>query len=162
MTLAFLVLVEAALFVVTMVLANIERTRVPGEYAGTGFHLLLLPVIVGVPAALAGQASGFLWVACDVIASTGLIWASRDASGTGTPIYNAVRMAGHLFAGVWIAAVSWRLGGAGLAVGWALAAGFAIYTLAAGRLPAKVLALPGLLMAAWLLLLARHAQAAGL
>ena len=155
--LAILLAVETVLFVATMVLANREGTRIAGEYLGTAFHLLLLPVVAAFPSGFVGQGAGVAWVVCDVVAGVGLIWTARPQPGVGRPLFDAVRMAGHLFAAVWIALVSIRLGGAALPVGVLLALGFAVYTLAAGRLPQKALAAPGLLMVAWLVLLARHA-----
>lgn len=158
--LAALLVVETVLFVLTMGLANATRTRVAGEYVGTGFHLLLLAVVAALPIGTVGQGAGLAWVVCDVVASTGLIWKARDQTESRTAIFTPVRMAGHLFAAVWVALVSAALGGAALPVGAALAFGFAVFTLAAGRLPSKVLALPGLLMVVWLLLLAAHFHAA--
>ncbi len=155
-----LALALTVLFVLTMALANRDGTRVAGEYVGTGFHLLLLPIIAALPIGTVWQGAGLAWVVCDVVASTGLIWTARGQAEVGTALFTPVRMAGHLFAAVWIALVSATLGTVALVVGLALALGFAVYTLAAGRLPQKVLAVPGLLMVAWLLLLAAHFQAA--
>ena len=151
--LASLLLLATALFVATMALARNKERPAPGEYVGTLFHLLLLPVVAGVPAAAAGQASGYLWIACDVVASIGMVW-SRDRVASATPVFLPVRMAGHLFAAIWVASVSVHLGCAGMTVGALLALGFAGYTLAGGRLPEKALAVPGALMVTWLLLLA--------
>lgn len=148
---------ETLLFVLTMALANREKTRLAGEYAGIAFHLLLLSVISSFPSGVAGQGSGIGWVVCDVVASVGLLWTARDQADVGRVVFKAVRMAGHLFAAVWITLVSVHLGGAALIVGAALALGFAIYTLAAGRLNEKTLAAPGLLLIIWFVLLARHA-----
>lgn len=154
--LAPLAIVETLLFALTMVLANRPTSRLAGEYAGTAFHLLLLPIIGALPTAPVGQAVGVAWVACDVVAGIGLIWTAAQHPDVGTAIFTAVRMAGHLFAAIWIALASVALGPLGLIVGIALAFGFAAYTLAAGRLPEKVLAVPGVLMIVWLLLIARH------
>lgn len=158
--LALLLVVETALFVLTMALAARNRTRVAGEYVGTGFHLLLLPVIAALPVGTIGQGAGLAWVVCDVVAGMGLIWTARGPAELATAVFAPIRMAGHLFAAVWIALVSRWLGGAALPVGAALALGFSAYTLAAGRLPPKALALPGVLLIAWLLLLAAHFHAA--
>lgn len=158
--LALLLVVETVLFVLTMAMAASDKTRVAGEYVGTGFHLLLLPVIAALPIGTVGQGAGLAWVVCDVVASTGLIWTARGQAESGAGIFTPVRMAGHLFAGVWVALVSLALGGAVLPVGVALALGFAVYTLAAGRLPQKALALPGVLMVAWLLIIAVHFHSA--
>ena len=158
--LALLLVAETVLFVLTMALANRDTTRVVGEYVGTGFHVLLLPVIAALPIGTVGQGAGLAWVVCDVVASTGLIWTARDQAEIGTAVFTPVRMAGHLFAAAWVALVSATLGTLELVVGLALALGFAAYTLAAGRLPQKALALPGVLMVAWLLMLAAHFHAA--
>ncbi len=155
-TLMTLLVIEALLFALTMGLAGTKRHPVPGEYVGTAFHLLLLPVVAALPAVPSGQAAGFLWVACDVVASTGLIWSSRSQAGPMEATYTPIRMAGHLFAAIWIALVSIHLNAFGALTGFALAFCFAAYTLAAGRIPEKALAAPGLLMFAWLLLLAFH------
>lgn len=151
--LTVLLVVEAVLFALTMGLAGTKKHSVLGEYVGTAFHLLLLPVVAALPVLLAGQAAGFLWVACDVVAGTGLIWSSRSQTGPAEATYTPIRMAGHLFAAIWIALVSIHLGAIGTVIGFALAFLFAAYTLAAGRIPEKALAAPGLLMFAWLLLL---------
>lgn len=154
--LALLALMEAVLFVATIGLANARRTKLAAEYVGTAFHLLLLPIIAALPLAPIWQATGLAWVVCDIIASIGMLWTARWDNEAAERVFNAIRMAGHLFAGIWIACASIRLGPAGLVVGGLLALSFVIYTLAAGRLPEKALAVPGVLMAGWLLLLAHH------
>lgn len=105
-----------------------------------------------------GQAAGFIWVACDVMTSTVTIWNSRNHANDPGSLFLPVRMAGHLFAALWITSVSLRLNPIGTVLGIALALGFAGYSLAGGRLSEKFLAMPGLLMVAWLLLLAWHAH----
>ena len=157
-SLALLLLIEASLFLLTMGLALNERTQIVGEYVGIAFHLLLMPVIVGFPIAQVGQAAGLLWIACDVIASTGNIWNSRTCSANSTSVFLPIRMAGHLFAALWIVYLSLQLPALGLAVGVALALGFAGYTLAGGRISQKALGGPALLLFAWLLLLARDVR----
>ena len=154
--LVILLAAEIVLFLATMALANREKTRVAGEYVGIAFHLLLLPIVAAFPGGVAGQGSGVAWVVCDVVASVTMIWTVRAHAEIGQAIANAIRMAGHLFAAVWVALVSVALGGAAMPVGVVLALGFAAYTLAAGRMPQKALAVPGLLLVAWLALLARH------
>lgn len=149
--LAPLLLIETVLFVATIVLARRKERPVPSEYVGTLFHLLLLPVVAVVPADMIGRASGFIWIACDVVAGTGVIWTRQESTAPG---YLPVRMAGHLFAAIWVASVSLHLGWAGEIVGFLLALGFAAHTLAGGRLPESALAIPGGLMVLWLLLLA--------
>lgn len=155
--LALLLTCEALLFVLTMSFASSKRFALAGEYVGTGFHLLLMPVIFLLTAPLVGIAAGFLWVACDVIASTGLIW-NRASPGINPAVFTPIRMAGHLFAGIWIAAVSLQLDVLSVSLGFLLAVSFATYTLAGGRLPDKFLAAPGLLMLIWLLLLSWRAH----
>lgn len=152
-----LLLCEAALFVLTMGLASNQRSATAGEYVGTGFHLLLMPVISMLTAPMAGIAAGFLWVTCDVIASTGLIW-NRGSSGTNPIVFTPIRMAGHLFAAIWIAAVSSQLDVFVTSIGFVLALSFAAYSLAGGRLSDKFLVFPGLLMLIWLLLLTWRAH----
>ena len=146
-----LLVVDALLFALTMGLAGTGKHPVVGEYVGTAFHLLLLPVVAALPTLPAG----LLWVGCDVVAGTGLIWSSRHA-GFAAATYTPIRMAGHLFAAIWVALVSLHLGAIGVFVGFALAFSFAAYTLAAGHIPEKALAAPGLLMFMWLLLLSFH------
>ena len=155
--LGLLLMLEAFLFVLTMGLAPNQRSAAAGEYIGTGFHLLLMPVISMLAAPFVGIAAGFIWVTCDVIASTGLIW-NRGSSATSRVVLTPTRMAGHLFAAIWIASVSMQLNIFGLSIGFALALSFAAYTLAGGRLPDKFLAAPGVLMLTWLLLLSWRAH----
>lgn len=157
--LAALLVIETVLFALTMVLASRERTRVIGEYVGVVFHLLLLPVVAHLADPIVVQGAGLAWVVCDVVASIGLIWASPGQAETSQTAFTAVRLAGHLFAGVWIASASLPVGPVTSIVGFALALSFAAYTLAAGRLPQKALAVPGVLLAVWLLLLAWHFHA---
>lgn len=152
--LAILIVAEAFLFMLTMGLAASKRTALLGEYVGTAFHLLLLAIIANVLASVVGLASGFFWVVCDVIASTGLIWDQRRRPHGPASTWLSIRMAGHLFAAIWVVSVSLQLGTTGIVIGIALAFGFAGYTLAGGRLPEKALAVPGVLMMTWLLLLA--------
>ena len=158
--LALLLGVETVLYAATMALVARDRTRGAGEYAGTLFHLLLLPVVAVLSAAAAGQAAGYLWVVCDVIASTGLIWTQGAKGDAEAQVFGAVRMAGHLFAGIWIGSVSVRLGVPVRTIGFVLAATLAGYTLAGGRLPEKALAVPSVLMLIWLPSLAYHVHSA--
>lgn len=152
--LAPLLIAETVLFVITMALASRDGTRVMGEYVGTFFHLLLIPVVAALPIGPIGMSMGLAWIVCDVVASIGMIWTAHGQVDTGTTIFTPVRMAGYLFAAVWIVLASMTLGPLELLVGSAVALGFAVFTLAAGRLPPKALALPGLFLVAWLLLLA--------
>ncbi len=149
------VVFEGVLFIATMALVLKPATKAFGEYVGIGFHLLLLVLIFSAASRPAGQAAGCLWVVCDVVASVGSLWNRRSSGRLQAEVFTPIRMAGHLSAAVWIVSVSLLLGLPGLIVGIALAFGFAAYTLAAGRLPEKALALPGLLLVVWLLLLAR-------
>lgn len=149
-----LLLVETVLFAVTMALTSRAPTRLAGEYVGVAFHLLLLPLVAELPGGEVVQGAGLIWVACDVVVSVGLIWTPRDQTQLGQTVFTGVRMAGHLFAGTWIVGASYPLGTTTAIVGTLLAIGFAGYTLAAGRLPQQVLAVPGVLLVGWLLLLA--------
>ena len=148
--------VEASLFVLTMILILGSKTKALGEYSGIAFHLLLLLLIFKLPSGLPSQAGGCLWVVCDVIASVGSLWNRRNTGRLQTSVFTPIRMAGHLFASIWVVGVSLRLGTLGMIVGVVLAAGFVIYTLAAGRLPEKTLSVPGLFMVLWLVLLSIH------
>lgn len=151
-----LVILEAALFVATMALVIKPATKALGEYLGIGFHLLLLVLIFHAASGPAGQAAGCLWVVCDVVASVGSLWNRQGGGQLQTGVFTPIRLAGHLFASLWIVSVSLLMGLPGLIIGVLLAFGFAVYTLAAGRLPEKALAFPGLLLVVWLLLLAKH------
>jgi hypothetical protein len=151
-------LLEAALFVVTMILITGKSTKLLGEYSGIAFHLFLLLPIFGIRCALAGQAAGCVWVACDVIAGVGSLWSRPDTLHLQAGVFKPIRMAGHIFAALWIVALSLTLPVPGMVTGLLLAAGFAGYTLAGGRLSEKALAGPGLLMVVWLVLLARRVQ----
>ena len=153
--LAALVIVEIMLFALTMALALSSSLKVVGEYVGIAFHLLLMPLIFVVPASLPGQAAGLFWVGCDVVMSVATIWQSRDRPKFASQ-YVPVRMAGHLFAAVWIVSASIHAGMGTLVVGSLLGLGFALYTLAGGRLPEKALAPTGLLVVAWLALIAHQ------
>ena len=156
--LPILAVVAAALFAATMTLAAFSGTRIAGEYVGTGFHLLLLPMVDALPGSFTTKGAGLAWIACDVVAATGAIWRGREASKRDAASWNVVRMAGHLFAAIWIAAASAALGTVGLVTGWLLASTFAAFTLAAGRLPRWTMAVPGALMIGWLLLVAYYFQ----
>ena len=147
---------EACLFTATMALASRPGTRIAGEYVGTAFHLLLLPIVAAVPLGTVGQGAGVAWIACDLVAGVGILWTADRTGDVGPVVFNAVRMAGHLLAAIWIALVSETLDLSGLVVGSLLVASFFVHTLMAGRLPEKALAVPGVLMLAWLVLLARH------
>lgn len=79
--------------------------------AGTAFRLLLL-VIAVFPGGVAGQGAGDARIACDVIASVGLIWTARGQAKVGQVLFSAARVAGHLLADVWSSMVSILIGGA--------------------------------------------------
>lgn len=63
---------------------------------------------------------------CDLVAIVVMIWMVRDHAEIGEAVAtaNAIRMAGHLFAAVWVLLASVGVGGAVMPVGVALAPGF--------------------------------------
>ena len=154
--LALFLVCEAILFVLTMALAANKQFVRWAEYSGTAFHLFLLGVVGTVAAPLIGVGSGLLWIASDVIASTGRLW--NQSSQTADRVFVPIRMAGHLFAAIWIVSVSLQLGTVVATLGIVLALGFATCTLAGGRLPEKFLAVPGVLLLSWFLVLAWKAH----
>lgn len=140
----------AVLFALTMALATRDATRVAGEYVGTGFHLLLLPIVTALPAGSVAQAAGLTWIACDVVAAMGLVLTARGQGEVGTAFFTPVRMAGQLFLAIWVLLASAQLRGPMLPVGLVLALCLVAYTFAGGRLSQLWLGLPSLLMMVWL------------
>ena len=149
-TVSLLLYLEAALFLATMALVSLRPKWTVGEYVGILFHLLLLPVVAVETPPGAGQACGYLWVLCDVVAALGMLWNWRADETHAGSVFVPVRMAGHLFASVWVVVLSWSVGGFLRVDALLLAVAFSGYSLAAGRLPMKAQALGVPLMALWL------------
>jgi hypothetical protein len=120
-----------------------------GEYLGVFFHLSILFLVSRLEAAPWAKAAGYGWVALDVLA--GILMINDVAYDTAW----AVRLGGHVLAGVWIVSSSlvhgaWPVRVVGVITGLWLAA----YSFVGDVLPESFLRPAGILILVWFALLA--------
>lgn len=122
-----------------------------GAMFGVAMHVALVPVVAALPAPRWARRAGFTWLAVDTATNLATLAGAHDTVTT------AVRLAGHLPAAVWIAAIAVRGTGTRRVLGLALAVWLGTYTLVAPVVPdaAFIPAVP--LMLVWLVLVARDA-----
>lgn len=70
------------------------------------FHVLILGLLLNLPSGAAGRVAGAFWVVCDVAASVWILWNRSAPEQVQAAVFTPVRMAGHLFAAIWIISVS--------------------------------------------------------
>lgn len=147
-----LALVPIALFLPPVISFATDPGAKWAEYFGVFFHLSLLCLIARLPAPDWSRAAGYGWVVIDVMAGVLVINdVPEEFSG-------AVRLGGHVLAGMWIApcaaySARWPVRICGAVTGFWLAG----YSFVGHVLPTQVLAPASLLLIGWLALIAWYA-----
>lgn len=142
-------LLPLVLFFPAVIAFFVDPDVVWGEYLGVFFHLSILFLVSRLEAAPWARAAGYGWVALDVLA--GILMINDVAYDTAW----AVRLGGHVLAGVWIVSSSlvsraMPVTVVGVITGLWLAA----YSFAGDVLPESFLRPAGILILVWFALLA--------
>ncbi|MFD5750327.1 hypothetical protein [Streptomyces sp. NPDC127033] len=139
----------AVLFAAPLVSFVVDPGAVWAEYPGIFFHLSLLLLVPWLDAPVWAGTAGYAWVVLDVL--TGVLVINDVPHGTAWP----VRLAGHIFAGIWIATTSLCVEVLVIrVVGVAAGVWLFGYTFVATVLPEPALGPAGVLTTAWFVLLA--------
>ena len=117
---------------------------------GVTSHLVLLPVVAALPAPGWVRAAGYAWIAIDVMLNVATI------NGADPVMVSALRLGGHVPAGLWIVAAAQEAGGAVAALGIPLGVVLAIHAIASPWIPAWVLFIPFVTIPVWLTIVGRH------
>lgn len=144
-----LALLPLVLFLPAVVAFFVDPQVAWGEYLGVFFHLSILFLVSRLDAAPWAKAAGYGWVALDVLA--GILMINDVEYDTAW----AVRLGGHVLAGVWIVSSSlvsktWPVRVVGVVTGLWLAA----YSFVGNVLPESFLRPAGILILIWFALLA--------
>lgn len=142
-------LLPLVLFFPAVVAFFVNPTVVWGEYLGVFFHLSILFLVSRLDAASWAKAAGYGWVTLDVLA--GILMINDIPYDTAW----AVRLGGHVLAGVWIVSSSlvaeaWPVRMVGVITGLWLAS----YSFAGNVLPEPFLRPAGICILVWFALLA--------
>lgn len=151
--LRYIALLPLALFVPVVLALLIDPSVVWGEYLGVFFHLSILLLVSRLDAAPWAKAAGYGWVVLDVLA--GILMINDISYETAW----AVRLGGHVLAGVWIVASSlvsrsWLVRVAGLVSGVWLGG----YSFVGTTVPEEFLSPAGIVTAVWFGLLAIYGR----
>lgn len=144
-----LALLPLVLFFPAVIAFFVDPDVAWGEYLGVFFHLSILFLVSRLEAAPWAKAAGYGWVALDVLA--GILMINEVAYDTAW----AVRLGGHVLAGVWIVSSSlvsraWPVTVVGVITGLWLAG----YSFVGNVLPESFLRPAGILILVWFALLA--------
>ncbi|WP_217139969.1 hypothetical protein [Streptomyces sp. AC627_RSS907] len=144
-----LALLPLVLFLPAVIAFFVDPDVEWGEYLGVFFHLSILFLVSRLEAAPWAKAAGYGWVALDVLA--GILMINEIEYDTAW----AVRLGGHVLAGVWIVSSSlvsraWPVSAVGVITGLWLAA----YSFVGNVLPESFLRPAGILILVWFALLA--------
>ncbi|GHF16641.1 hypothetical protein GCM10017786_58190 [Amycolatopsis deserti] len=144
-----LALLPLVLFFPVVIAFFVDPDVAWGEYVGVFFHLSILFLVSRLESAPWAKAAGYGWVALDVLA--GILMINDVAYDTAW----AVRLGGHVLAGVWIVASSLvsravPVSVVGVITGLWLAA----YSFVGDVLPESFLRPAGILILVWFALLA--------
>jgi hypothetical protein len=143
----------AALFVALIVLFSMQATHPPPvlltAVVAAGAHLVLFPVVGTLAAPGWCRATGFSWLAIDVMLNVATL------NGMPMDTVMPLRLGGHILAGTWIAFASRDLGGAVGAIGFMLGPLLIVHAFLAPWLPPWAIFPPFLLIPIWLLLVGR-------
>ncbi|EHR59200.1 hypothetical protein [Saccharomonospora cyanea] len=144
-----LALLPLVLFFPAVIAFFVDPDVAWGEYLGVFFHLSILFLVSRLEAAPWARAAGYGWVTLDVLA--GILMINEIAYDTAW----AVRLGGHVLAGVWIVSSSlvsraWPVSAVGVITGLWLAA----YSFVGHVLPESFLRPAGILILVWFALLA--------
>ena len=117
---------------------------------GVSSHLVLLPVVAALPAPGWARAGGYAWIAIDTMLNVASI------NGADAVMIAALRLGGHVPAGLWMVVAAQQTGGAVGALGIPLGVVLAIHAFASPWIPAWVLFIPFVSIPVWLTIVGRH------
>ncbi|MFG1605924.1 hypothetical protein [Actinoplanes sp. NPDC049265] len=142
-------IVSLTLFVVSVLCLVLAPKATWPEYPGIFFHLSILVLTSRMTAPAWATASAYLWVGLDVL--TAILILNAAPHNVAWP----ARMAGHIFAGVWILTTSLCTQVTAIrVVGVVTGVWLAGYSLVAHVIPDTYLRPTGLLVPIWLFLVA--------
>ncbi|MFJ5780173.1 hypothetical protein [Streptomyces sp. NPDC093094] len=147
-----LAVLPPVLFTPTLVSFAVAPGTVGVEYTGILFHLAVMFVVARLPAPEWARAAGYGWLTLDVLSAVMTI------NEVLHDIAWAVRLGGHVMAGMWFITTSLLAAPRGVrVVGVVLGSWLALYSFLGNVLPQEALYPGGLLVPVWFLLLAwRH------
>ncbi|MEY9214797.1 hypothetical protein NI17_018035 [Thermobifida halotolerans] len=156
LSLRVVALLPLVLFFPAVVAFFVNPTVVWGEYLGVFFHLSILFLVSRLDAASWAKAAGYGWVTLDVLA--GILMINDIPYDTAW----AVRLGGHVLAGVWIVSSSlvskvWPVRIVGVITGLWLAS----YSFVGDVLPESFLSPAGICILVWFALLAIFHRSTG-
>jgi len=147
----------AALFVALIVAFSTMDPNHPSSIVtlligvlGVSSHLALLPVVAALPAPGWVRAGGYAWIAIDTMLNVASI------NGADAVMVAALRLGGHVPAGLWMAGAALETGGAVAALGIPLGVGLAIHAIASPWIPAWVLFIPFVSLPVWFTIVGRY------
>jgi hypothetical protein len=143
--------IAAILFFIPALISFALRQRgLWAEYPGIFFHLSIFFLVSMLEAPSWGKAAGYLWIGLDVL--TGALMINH------VPFEIAfnVRLGGHIFAGLWLMATSWRATKGMKITGMIAGIWLSGYTFLAPLLPAVFLSPASILMVIWLVIVAKQ------
>jgi hypothetical protein len=146
---AFFTLIPIAFFIPTLVAIGLGAPEWVNSPFGILFHLSLLPVVSRLPVPDFARAAGYGWLTLDTACGVMLYY------GVAFDVAWPIRLAGHLFAAIWLISASvttrhWSI----RIVGVLTALWLASYTFFFFALPESYLGPPGVLTCVWLALVA--------
>lgn len=142
-------LLPLVLFLPAVIAFFVDPDVAWGEYLGVFFHLSVLFLVSRLEAAAWAKAAGYGWVTLDVLA--GILMINDVAYDTAW----AVRLGGHVLAGVWIVSSSLVSRSVPVAVvGVVTGLWLAAYSFVGDVLPESFLRPAGILILVWFALLA--------
>ncbi|PRY23326.1 hypothetical protein [Pseudosporangium ferrugineum] len=143
-------------FIPPVVSFAVDPGGVWAEYPGILFHLAMLLLISRMRAPEWARAAGYGWITIDVLTGVLVINAVSD------DLTWAVRLGGHVLAGVWIVTAALLTRWLPIRIVGALCGSFlALYSFGSAFLPEQVLYPASPLMLTWLALLAIRPQDGG-
>lgn len=134
----------AALFIPVFALLPSGALPSAVQRVGIVIHLILFPVVSRAPAPQWGKAAGYAWLGFDVTASVILLQQGDAAMAF------AVRLGGHVLAGLWIGSVAFVAQGGFRLLGLGLGFSLGGYSLVTSFVPLSVFGISAPLMVAWL------------
>lgn len=144
-----LALLPPVLFTPSLVSFAVAPGAVAVEYTGVLFHLAIMFIVARMPAPAWAKAAGFGWLTLDVLS------AIMTINEIPHDIAWAVRLGGHVMAGMWFITTSLLAPPKSIrVVGVILGSWLALYSFLGNVLPQEFLFPGGILVPVWFLLLA--------
>ena len=141
----------AALFIALIVVFSTTDASQPSTAAvlligilGATSHLVLLPVVAALPAPGWARAGGYAWIAIDVMLNV------ASVNGADAGMIAALRLGGHVPAGLWMAMAGLQTGSGVRALGLPLGIVLILHAFASPWVPPWVLFIPFVLIPIWL------------